>query len=197
MALALKSNPCPSCQNNRILLYDTTGAYDATTDPTGWGSPNAAIADVDTATLTLTGHDGTEYDPIDVLAVLPNTSDVPYVILPTSLAVGGVALTSTDPIPGGIWICDYQVTGISGSTPFNYRSRKFFLVDCEVACCVDEKMSAVDPLCGCTSGQAKKATQAFLALNAMNAALRCGKISQARSLYDRLVAICDNNCKNC
>lgn len=180
-----------------MLIYDKTGAYGAT-NLTGWGSPNAAIADVDTATVTLTAHDGTEYDPINVLATLPNTADVPFVLVPSLLLLSTVAaFSSTSAFTGGIWICDYQVTGITGSTPFNYRSRKAFLIDCGVACCVDEAMSGVDPLCGCTQGQSKKAMQKALALDAINYALQCGKIAQARVFYDRLAAMCNNGCTNC
>lgn len=196
MALTLQLDICPSCRNNRLLAYDLTGGYDATSNPTGWGSPNAAIADVDTATLTFTNHEGTQYDPIDLLPTLPTvTTTTPFEILPADLEVSGVSQGLN--LSGGIWIADYNVTGITGSTPFNYRARVLFSITCEVECCVDGKMSEVDPLCGCTSGYAKKSVQAMLALNAIDASMACGKISQARTLYDRLVAICDNNCRNC
>jgi hypothetical protein len=192
MALSLSLKVCQDCRLDRLLMYELTGAY-STSNTGGWETPNVAIADVDTATLTLTGHDGTQYDAIDVSSVFPST-DSADVLAITSEDLG---LTATTPIPGGIWIADYQVTGISGSTPFNYRARRTFAVLCSVECCVNEKMSEVDPLCGCTSGAQKKNIQAMLALEGIKAAISCGKVSQARSLYDRLVAICNNNCKNC
>ena len=175
-----------------MTITDATGAYNANTNTTGWGAPNVAIADVDSATVTVYGHDGTEYDPIDVLAILPNTNETPFILTPEDLG-----LTEGSDFPQGILTIDYQVTGISASTPFNYRARSIVSVMCEVECCVNEKMSEVDPLCGCTSGVQKKNVQAMLALEGINAAIACGKVSQARSLYDRLSAICNNQCKNC
>lgn len=192
MAVSLSINVCQDCRLDRLLFYELTGAY-AASNTGGWGAPNVDLADADSATLTLTGHDGTQYDPIDLIAEFPST-DTTQAFAITSTDLG---LTASTPIPGGIWIADYQVTGISGGAPFNYKARRIFAVLCSVQCCVDEKMSAVDPLCGCTSGAQKRNIQAMIALEGIRASIACGKVSQARSLYDRLSAICNNNCKNC
>lgn len=192
MAVSLSIKVCQDCRLNRLLLTELTGAYSAS-NTGGWGTPNVDISDVDTATLTLTGHDGTQYDPIDLISDFPSDDNTfSYAIMPADLG-----LVAGTPIPGGIWIADYQVTGIASGTPFNYKARKIFAVLCSVECCVDEKMSAIDPLCGCTSGAQKKSVQTMIALWGIQFAMSCGKVSQARSLYDRLVAICNNNCKNC
>lgn len=60
MALALKFcyKPAPSCDS--ILFRDTTGAYDAVTNETGYGSPNTAIADITAAVLIITKPDDTQ-----------------------------------------------------------------------------------------------------------------------------------------
>lgn len=41
-----------------LRLTDTTGAYDASTNPTGWGTPNATYASCQDVTIRLQSYDG-------------------------------------------------------------------------------------------------------------------------------------------
>ena len=181
MSFKLSFDACVSCRNGSVTITDTSE----------WGSPNPEIADVDVATITVYGHDGTEYPAVDVMPTLPAV-DGEFILLPTDLG-----LSEGSSFPEGILTIDYFVSGSVEGVVFTYKARRIVPVLCSVECCVNEKMSEIDPVCGCSSGIQKKNIQAMLALSAIRAAIACGKVSQARSLYDRLYALCNNNCKNC
>ena len=64
MALELKLSLCFKEKCSKLQISDATGEYDVTTNPTGWGAPNLALADVDSATVVLTppGGSAINYD---------------------------------------------------------------------------------------------------------------------------------------
>lgn len=96
-----------------LTLVDNTGAYDAGTNPGGWGSPNMALADVDYATLTITAPDTTVYT-IDILVDLGidySTDDLIFNV--TADLLGG---TLGDTLADGIWTVLYEVSDDGGTT---------------------------------------------------------------------------------
>ena len=58
MALELKSKITAII--DKFNLFDKTGAYDASTNLTGYGSPNISVSDVVSAHVTITLTDATE-----------------------------------------------------------------------------------------------------------------------------------------
>jgi len=96
-----------------LTLVDNTGAYDAGTNPTGWGAPNMALADVDYAVLTITAPDATVYT-IDILVDLGITYATDDLIFNvTADLLGG---TLGDTLADGIWTVLYQVSDDTGVT---------------------------------------------------------------------------------
>jgi len=96
-----------------LTLVDNTGAYDAGTNPTGWGAPNMALADVDYAVLTITAPDATVYT-VDILADLGITYATDDLIFNvTADLLGG---TLGDTLADGIWTVLYQVSDDAGVT---------------------------------------------------------------------------------
>jgi hypothetical protein len=57
MALDPKTVVVQQNNGSQIKLYDNTGDYDLTNNPTGWGAPNPARADVTQITLSVTKGD--------------------------------------------------------------------------------------------------------------------------------------------
>lgn len=63
MALDPKTVVVQQNNGSQIKLYDNTGDYDVTNNPTGWGSPNPARSDVTEITLSITKGD-VSYDRV-------------------------------------------------------------------------------------------------------------------------------------
>ena len=59
MALELSINVALSSNGKVMTFTETTGAYDATLNPTGWGSPNLELTDISEAKLEVTKPDST------------------------------------------------------------------------------------------------------------------------------------------
>lgn len=59
MALELSINVSLSSNGKTMTFTETTGAYNVGTNPKGWGSPNAALTDVESAKLDITTPNGT------------------------------------------------------------------------------------------------------------------------------------------
>lgn len=119
MALEPKQTVCPLCGN--VRLTEDTGIYDQTTNPGGYGGPNAAFGDTTPYTAAFTPPGGTT--PIFTLDLYDNPP-VPdadgfyiYNIPPSSL--GGV-----DEIISGEWIIEITL----GTT----TTRKAMLATAEI-----------------------------------------------------------------
>ena len=82
MALQLDFNIVQSDDGSYYTIVDTTGAYDAGTNPGGWGSPNYEISDITNAevNLEILDEDGNytsvlDSNQKDVWNTLPSSSD--------------------------------------------------------------------------------------------------------------------------
>lgn len=112
-----------------FYVSEKTGAYDALLNPTGWGAPNATIGSATAATLSVLYAGATVAIDIDVLPSLPTTNvDAAY-----NVTVAALGLTE---MPAGLTRVTYTV--IAGGT--TYTTTKNVLFDCEVACCVSNKL---------------------------------------------------------
>ena len=133
MSFTLKFSPDLSV-NTAIPVIDSSGIYSATPplNLTGYGAPNPAIADVVTATLTITTKDTAIPYVIDVFPTLPNTSDAPFTITPAMIGY-------TTSIPTQILKIKYTITGILPSgNPFTYSAWQLVGILSEIQCCVNE-----------------------------------------------------------
>ena len=124
MALELSLSSREQNDNTTLILTDDAGTYDAGSNPTGWGTPNVAPADIDGTTHTLTldvdittaDSITTSYDQIDLYDEFnPNggftdTGDLVFNITPALLLVSGSALgAATDELPDGLYALTYSV----------------------------------------------------------------------------------------
>jgi len=183
----LSVSSCDSCTSKSFVLKDGTFPYHATSNITGWGSPNAATSDVTTSTLQVTSPSGVVSAFIDVSASLPSVdNNDSYTYVPTA---NGQAWED------GIWLFDWVVKGtFSGDAFYIGASKKKFSL-CIVKCCVD-KLAVNMSGCGCGNG-GSKSVDAFLTYNAAESAFCCGNDDRAKSLLVKLQDLCANNCKGC
>ena len=94
-----------------LTLTDASGEYNVSTNPTGWGAPNLAIADVNYAHLTITSPNDTEYD-IDIVTDLgvdiggaATYADLTYYIPSSLLGESSGAL-----LPDGVYSIEYRIS---------------------------------------------------------------------------------------
>lgn len=190
MALELKLNVCFADNCSVLNIKDATGAYDLTTNPTGWGFPNLALADVTQALLTITPPN----------AIISTSFDVTTTVQSATI-VGGLfnlnSLTSSNFTSGslvdGMYIITYNVVG-GGDT---YTTSINVFSTCNADCCI-EKMKAkfCEYMCGCDweiYWDSYKKAEALL--YAAKSAFACAKYDQAKDLLDQVNKICSmQNC---
>jgi hypothetical protein len=109
MALQLKLQRIYSSYTN-FIIEDITGAYNATTNPTGWGAPNPTRAGITSATLEISGSatDGT--NPYTC------TLDVTALVIAGTTSFTVPYNTDGDIIPDGT--CDAELTVVSGGVTY-------------------------------------------------------------------------------
>lgn len=115
--MALQLSLSKNITNYSVLtVIDDTGTYNVTTNPSGWGAPNLALASINYAKLIITSPSATVYT-IDIIADLGinfavvTVNDLIYNV-PSSL-LGG---TSGSTLDDGIWTVLYEVSADAGAT---------------------------------------------------------------------------------
>lgn len=193
MAFQLNISATLSSNNKAILLEDTTGVYNSSSNPTGWGTPNPLTSDAAEVTITITDPDGTDYvfDSTTTPATMPtfpNTTGTTITIPNTS--VGQVA---ADWIQDGLWYVKYHVLLNNND---EYERTQLFLFHAAANCCVDRLLARIDGCCDeCDEAKLKAVTTAFMTLQAAQRAANCAKPNQAQKLLDKVNFIC--NQQNC
>jgi len=193
MSLVLSFNICQKSDCSQFTFYETTGAYDALTNDTGWGSPNDELIDVITpVTLDITDPNNNTYS-LDIATLNPsfptdNTS------LGWDIDMGYLGGVSGDPIPDGIYTFVYTVT-TSNST---YTQTQYVAFYCNVRCCVFEMIKNFNAGCDCCDKDRDTIINAFLLYQGLVSAANCGNISAFNNILTQLQKICKNNkCRNC
>ncbi len=190
MALELKLNVCFADNCSILNIKDATGAYDLTTNPTGWGFPNLALAGIDQAFISVTppnGNVSTTYDittTVQSAIIVDGLFDL-YSYTNSSFTSGSLV--------DGMYIISYNVTGGGES----YTTSINVFSTCKADCCI-EKMKAkfCEYMCGCDWeiywANYKKAEAL---LYAAKSAFACAKNDQAKDLLDQVNKICSmQNC---
>lgn len=204
-----------------LTFEDTTGAYDAVTNPHGWGAPGQpAITDVKSITLTLVNETNSTtvvytiacnagvitdcHVSIDGGASQEITSQLPALTLPLDstnpfdlLGSYGIDMPSLE---DGVWRTYYAVTGTydNGSgviQNWNYTVQTANTVDCSVCCCVSKMFQAIDANCGCEDKSWLKAMRArAYQLAAVYITDATGDVEKAVANLNMAQDICEGNC---
>lgn len=209
MPLQLKATISVSADQRSFIYYDTTGAYDATTNETGYGGPNPTVAQFLTFVISVVAPDGT--------TLLPTATAVPidaYPSLPTLTSTNGFDLTSTailgsdQVLADGWWqftVASTWDNGDSGESTLTVNKIKF-----ETAkCCVDQAILAFDLNCHCSDSATKVrlglATVALAQLEewANNGVFNpspvdeCDQYNKGVAALQYLQDVCENDCGGC
>lgn len=189
MALELSYSVCITSCCKEISITDSTGDYDASTNTTGWGTPNLERGDVTDASLVITDADGYDYT-IDVTTEVQDGTDITVTSDLIGLAAG-VDITS------GVYYFTLTVT--DGVDTYYFDVTKLFY-------CTEEKafqalVGTFNPdSCTCCSGHSTMddILDIWVYMLALKNAACCGKVDKFTELLEIINQLLGHNpCSNC
>lgn len=174
-----------------LKVTDTTGAYNATTNPTGWqGGSQPNGSDVTEATIMY--YSG-QYDPdargttVDVTDAIPDT------------VVGNFVLSDSIELSDysdGYMTIVYTVTTATDT----YTRHQTFLFTCNARCCIDQMFADIASDCDCECTQDEKIDFALKAegmLRAVKSAASCASTTAVESMLAKIERLCEFNDCGC
>lgn len=190
MAVTLNFNLCECCDCTRLTFTESTGAYSASSLPTGWGSPNAATSDATNATLLIQTPSNSTGVTLTLYPTFPTSSlTTEYVIKNTDLG-----LSSDEALEDGEYIFTYTVTTASTT----YTQVKKALLYCNINCCVNRMLLNIEACDECGEETKDNALTAFIFLQSLKAAADCGNSDKFNSQLTILQKLCgDQDCSTC
>jgi hypothetical protein len=189
--LALKINFSYSQSSDAKLLYiyDTTGVYDAVTNPGGWGGANVGVGLATSDKILIQKVGSSVSYEIQMFPTLPNILGTPYVIDSSMLGLGVDAQ-----IEDGQYIITRDV--IANSVSYRTTKRVFFISI--LKCCADTMLDAEAPGCSCEKGKLTNASILQYSIFTLKKAFKSQKFEKADQIYRYAQSLCkDKNCKNC
>jgi hypothetical protein len=135
-----------------IIVTDTTGAYNATTNPTGYGGPNPSVSDFTALSISMYLPDPVTLQPsttaIPITAIfptLPSETNGTYTI--TSTALLGSETVLVDGLYKGIITATYDIgAGDVSISPITIYKPFYYIAECcwqqnmlEVSTCGDKE----------------------------------------------------------
>jgi hypothetical protein len=191
MALQLDFEICQSSTCDTLTFVETTGAYNATSNTTGWGAPNATLASVTSAELTITLASGNSYT-IDLLATtfFPTTDNTFELQLKNS-DFGYVDGAKIDD-----QIITFTYTVIADDVTYTQNYKQAFY--CQVQCCVLSMFADIDVECDCSKDKIDNALKAYALLKGLIYSGNCGNTTYFNNILAQLQKLClNNNCASC
>lgn len=190
MSLVLTFNVCSNSNCKTVNFNETTGTYNVTTNPTGWGTPNATIASATTATLTITKPDTTEI-VINLFSTYPTTDST---LLRT---ITQTELENTGKLTDGLYTFLYTVT--ANSVVYTQTIQK--LLYCQITCCVNNMWADVAKSGGCLDCDSiakDKARKAQALLSGLESVAEAGNKDAFDNILSVLTKLCNSsNCSSC
>jgi len=196
-----------------LNLYDSTGTYNATTNPLGYGLPGGpGTADVTGCEIVVTYSSlGTyiTYDltvasrvitaatlaigsgtPTNILAELPST-DWPSESTELFNLVGDYGVTLPT-FTNEVFKVEYNITGeIAGPESFDFTTTAYEPVICAARCCVNRMFLEIDPSCACSDDKIKKALYGESLISQVEIASEQGDLTAALQAMEQLRLLCD------
>lgn len=181
MALSPKFTIDFECNFDGFTFHETTGAYNASDNTGGYGSPNIATTDVDSTTLVIENLLTDEvFDTITSISVSDIGEDIDFTL--DDLLIDGVQIYD-EHLPDGIYEFTFSV--IDGATTYQYTVRKLILPD--MCCSLNEAQSKIfDGTCSCSSKDYINAwLEGFARFKAVEGAAICGDLTVFETLYNK------------
>jgi hypothetical protein len=189
MSLFIDFNIKQSDNAKELSFTETTGIYNASTNPGGYGAPNDNPADVTALELKITPPGGTE---VVINMLIPATGfptenkSLEYIIKSQNIGLG------TDiELSDGLYIIKYAVTSPSGGTIAEVSTQKI-LISGKARCCVAKLMACID-LCDCDGTERARALEAW---TYYKSAVYCAAVGD-EAKFTELLAIIKGYCNGC
>ncbi len=197
-------------------FIDSTGTYNATTNPTGYGAPNVASANVTTATLyilpysyttgwlftftiisgditacTVTAPDGTVTNIFADLqyTVFPFSETNPFVVISDWLGMG-----EDSELTSSVYSLEYHILG----SVFDHVFTEDVVVVCKTCCCVASAAADLAVTeCSCEDEKLEKAMEARIYLDSAIYAMENGEVDKSYTNLMHAQEVCTGKCKSC
>jgi hypothetical protein len=196
MALSLSTSiSTEDCQN--LIFTETTGTYNVTTNPTGWGSPNPATSTAAGAVVTVLVPSGTSYT-FSVFA-----SSFPTVTSTQQYLINYEDLGMSDGLVDGLYTITYVVPTLQiilgVPTVITYTTILNTMIVCNLECCIDTLLLEIDDwTCDCSKDAKENFLTAHAIFEQIQHSIECGDLDTAGDLVDMAGKICRNeNCSTC
>ena len=196
MSLELKFTSYTSVDGTKLYFQDITGVYNASTNNTGWGSPNVDISTATSASLEIYFPGEDESITLDINASTPSypTEDTS---LTAEFDMSSFEGEAGDIFPDGVYQFIYTVVA-NGET---YITTKYIFSYSQVKCCVESMFVDLNPN-DCNGGCLEAAEDAILVwayYKSLIANATCGNITKANEKLDFVNKLCSGsgNCTNC
>lgn len=184
--LKLDFDICQKSDCSGIKFTETTGLYNVSTNPTGWGTSfNTTNPDIATFQYSKLEFYDSGNNLITTLELYPDfpSSDITF-----------TKELDLD-IDDGIYKVVYTVRETK-TTGISYTAEAQVAFYCKVNCCIMSMIKDIDPCCNCSHNALDKFNQAYALLQGLKC--NCGNITQFNNILKVLQKICKNtNCKNC
>ena len=208
--MALEFNIKFTRSNDQLSLVatDLTGVYNATTNPGGYGTPNAEVADFVSFDISVTMPDPVTLLPsgtpvvIDAYPDLPSSSNGTFTITNVDLGLG----SNTKLIDG---VYEFSIIASTATDEYEYSTKAIY--SDIVACCI-RTMTAEAASCGCssTSDKIKNLVKTNMWLSVLvpyvddsgtiytSSVEVCGQYDKGAEILRALNKICStSNCQGC
>lgn len=201
--LQLGIHLCQTSNCKTIKFSETTGEYNASSNPGGWGTPNPEVGDVTSTVVaftlpsgTISTFDSAELGVLNPFAAFPDDTGT----LEVSLTMANFGGAATSAFADGVYSITYTVNGDVGVNTYTATVTQTFFLTCQIRCCID-KMFHLASQADCTDCKPEKLNNALEAesyLKAAEFAAACGKLEMAKKHLAKAQWICNNkNCTNC
>lgn len=198
---------------SELYLTDTTGDYNATTNPGGWGVPGGPdTSDVTSSEIVVTfnslgtyiTYDFTIASNVVTAATLAIGSGTPTSILSSLSSTTWPFVADSNPFnlvgdygvtlpefADEIFKVEYTVDGeIAGPESFTFDTVAYEPVVCNSRCCVDKKFQSLDPNCACSNDKVKEAILGETLIKQVEISSENGDLTSALQALEQLRILC-------
>lgn len=194
MAITLKYCITESDDATSFSVKETTGIYDVSTNPTGWGSPNPTIGSATAATITLSQltdaatNTYTDAVTVSVYPTLPNVTETEVVVTAEDFDYGTDAT-----FPDAVYKIIYSVTSNAGSiTPVTQYRAFTSILDCNI-----KQLSDRVSICTCNcDGLNEQLRGVMYYRRLLSAAICCGNVLAIMKYIEKLTHML-SSCNGC
>jgi len=189
MALRPTIQLCLTANCSTLSFTETTGVYNATTNPYGYGGPNTVITNAVSGSLIITTPDLSTY----TISIPPSNNPD----LSTTIVLANVGGRTS--VEDGFWNFTYTVID---NLTYPYSTSKGYYFYCQSECCVAKLLTKIDlDDCMCNKQNTKNLddyTKARTLLQSLKNAASCLNSANYLKAKALLEKICRNsNCKTC